>query len=213
MRTDPFTDAVLFLAGDTDDHHRLGLLGVALAATFALALVASLAIAVANWRADPLQRRGVNLWLWFVRLLMGAMWFEGSLWKLPLPVADGLRYWTEQLRDNSAFVWHHQFVTDFLLPNLIWLGPLVWLTEFAMGLALVLGFAVRLAGIVGILFTANIWIGVYHNTGEWPWTYAFIMLIEGTLVALRAGHALGLDAIVARRPGLGAFARLHRLAS
>ena len=199
MRTDPFTDTILFLAGMTEDHHALGALGPLLAAAFALALLASIGIAVANWRSDPQQRRPLNLWLWLIRVLIGAMWFQGSLWKLPLPVAGGLTYWTEQLRDNSAFELHRAVVADFLLPNLYWLGTLVWLTEFGMAMAHVLGVAVRLAGLVGILFTANIWIGLYHNSGEWPWTYAFIMLIEGTLVALQAGHALGLDALLARR--------------
>ena len=140
MRTDPFTDSVLFLIGDTDDHHKLGALGVLLAIVFGAALLASIALAVANWRTDPQQRRAVNLWLWLARVLMGAMWFQGSLWKLPLPVSGGLQYWTEQLRDNSAFEWHRAFVSDILLPNLYWLGTIVWFTEFGMGLALVLGF-------------------------------------------------------------------------
>ena len=83
-----------------------------------------------------------------------------------------------------------------------------------MGLALVLGFAVRLAGIVGVLFTINLWFGLYHNGGEWPWTYMFIILIEGNLVASRAGHALGLDALLARRFRQGTpLQSLHRLAS
>lgn len=208
MRTDPFTDSLLFLIGDTDDHHKLGGLGILLAAVFAVLLLASVAIAAAAWRSDPQQRRVGHLWLWLVRVLMGAMWFQGSLWKLPLPVSGGLQYWTEQLRDGSAFAWHRALVEGVLLPNLHWLGTLVWLTEFGMALALMLGVAVRLAGVVGMLFTLNLWIGLYRNGGEWPWTYAFIILTLGSLVALHAGRALGLDGLLAGRGGLRTPGRL-----
>ena len=213
MRTNPFNDSLLFLIGDTDDHHKLGFGGVILTMVFAALLIASIVIAVANWRADPLQRRGGNLWLWLVRVLMGTMWFQGSLWKLPLPVSGGLQYWTGQLAANSAFAWHKALIEGFVLPNLYWLGTLVWLTEIGMAAALMLGVAVRLAGVVGILFTLNLWIGLYRNGGEWPWEYVFIMLIEGGLVASRAGYALGLDALIARRVRGGPLLGLHQFAS
>lgn len=211
MRTNPITDTLLFVIGDTPDHHALGVWGYVLAALFFLLLLAGIWIAVACWRIDPAQRRPTVLWICLTRILMGGMWFQGSLWKLPLPVSGGLKYWTEQLRDNSAFALHRALVTGFLLPNLDWLGPLVWLTETAMTAALILGFAVRAAGVVGILFTLNLWIGLYRNGAEWPWTYVFIILIEGLLVATHAGQALGLDALLVRTRLPAGLARLHRL--
>lgn len=211
MRTNPITDSLLFMVGDTPDHHALGAGGYVLAALFALLLLASIAIAITCWREDPAQHRAGVLWLWMTRVLMGAMWFQGSLWKLPLPVSGGLKYWTEQLRDNSAFALHRAIVADFLLPNLTWLGPIVWLTETSMTIALVLGLAVRAAGVVGILFTLNLWIGLYRNGGEWPWTYVFIIFIEGLLVTNRAGYALGLDALLGRRTLPRFLAPVHRV--
>jgi hypothetical protein len=59
-------------------------------------LIASIVIAVRNWQADPAQRNARTLGIAFTRVLIGCMWFQGSLWKLPLPASEGLRYWTEQ---------------------------------------------------------------------------------------------------------------------
>jgi hypothetical protein len=59
-------------------------------------------MAVQNLREDPTQRTGQQLGIWPVRVLIGCMWFQGKLWKLPLPVSDGLQYWTEQESTNAA---------------------------------------------------------------------------------------------------------------
>ena len=81
-----------------------------------------------------------------------------------------------------------------------------------------LGFAVRLAGLVGIAFTLNLWIGLYRNDAEWPWEYIFIIITHGFFALDRVGQVLGLDALV-RRAGQGVLTgpsllgRAYRLAS
>jgi hypothetical protein len=32
-----------------------------------------------------------------MRVMIGAMWFQGSLWKLPLPVSGGFEGWTKAI--------------------------------------------------------------------------------------------------------------------
>jgi len=86
-----------------------------------------------------------------------------------------------------------------LLPNIAILDPVVWLTETLLGLSLMLGFGVRLAGLVGIAFTLNLWVGLYHRGDEWPWNYIFLMLVHAFFVLDRAGECLGLDAFWWRR--------------
>ena len=106
MRTNPFFDSWQFLIGATDDHRALGIFQYVMVALFWVLLVASVWIAFKNWSKDSEQRRGSHVIIWICRLLIGAQWFQGCLWKLPLPVSDGFRYWTGQMGEHAAFAFH-----------------------------------------------------------------------------------------------------------
>jgi uncharacterized membrane protein len=95
MPTNPFTDIWHFLTATTNDYLRLGNWRYLVLALFWALVIASIAVAVRNWREDSAQRTGRHLGVWLVRVLIGCMWFHGMVWKLPLPVSDGLQYWTE----------------------------------------------------------------------------------------------------------------------
>ncbi len=45
----------------------------------------------------------------------------------------------------------------------------------------------------------NLWLGLYNRPNEWPWTYFFLILLNGFFLVFRAGRALGLDALIAPR--------------
>jgi hypothetical protein len=92
----PLTNIWQFVTATTDDYLAIGPWRFLLLALFWLLLIAGIVIAVRNWQADPAQRNGRTLGIAFTRILIGCMWFQGSLWKLPLPASEGLRYWTEQ---------------------------------------------------------------------------------------------------------------------
>jgi hypothetical protein len=62
---------------------------------FWLLLLASAAAAALGWRRDPAQRTPHDLGIWLLRLLVGAMWWQQTLWKIP-PNYDGLRYWMQR---------------------------------------------------------------------------------------------------------------------
>src|SRR5437016_12693882 len=102
MRTNPFYDGWLFLIGDTSDHQGSGV-GLLLTLLFVAFLLASIWITVRNWQQDPAQRTGQHVATWFMRIMIGAMWYQGSLWKLPLPVSGGFKFWTESITYNAAF--------------------------------------------------------------------------------------------------------------
>lgn len=199
MRTNPFYDSWLLLIGQTPDHDALGLAKYLLVALYAAALIGGMAVAARVWASDPAQRRGRTLSIWLFRTLIGTMWLQGSLWKLPLPVAGGFQYWTGQLVEHSWLPAHAALVRDVLLPNIALLDPVVWLTETLLGLSLMLGFGVRLAGLVGIVFTLNLWVGLYHRADEWPWNYIFLVFVHAFFILDRAGECLGLDALWRRR--------------
>jgi hypothetical protein len=198
MRTNPFYDAWLFLIGDTPDHHGSGV-GWLLTILFALLLVASIWIAARTWRDDPAQRTGERITIEFMRVMIGAMWFQGSLWKLPLPVSGGFKFWTESITYNAAFDFHKWIATNVFIPLLPLIDPLVYLTELSLAVSFMLGLFVRPMAIVGMLFVTHLWMGLYRHPDEWPWTYVFLIFVQGFLFITNAGRSLGLDAMRGRR--------------
>jgi uncharacterized membrane protein YphA (DoxX/SURF4 family) len=182
---------------------------------FLVLFAASVWIAYKNWQADPTQRTREHLVTWFMRLMIGCMWFQGSLWKLPLPVSGGLQYWTEELSKYAAFDIHRWIATNIFVPLLPLINPLVYLTELSLAVAFMLGLMVRPLAVVGMLFVVHLWLGLYQHPNEWPWLYIFLIFVQGFFVLYNAGRSLGLDAMIARAPfgpfaGEGIVARLYR---
>ena len=199
MPTNPFADVWQFLTASTGDYLHEGNWRYLTLALFWALLLASIAVAFQNWREDPAQRTGRHLGIWLVRVLVGCMWFQGMLWKLPLPVSDGLQYWTEQESTNAAFEFHRTFLKDVVLPNMTIFGPIVFLAELAFAGSMILGLAVRLVGVLAIAYALQLWLGLYGNSAEWPWTYMFLALLMFLFVIEDAGRSLGLDAWLRRK--------------
>jgi uncharacterized membrane protein YphA (DoxX/SURF4 family) len=196
MRTNPFYDAWLFLIGQQPDQLALGAWRWLVVALFLGLLAASAWIARENWRRDPAQRNAADVTIWLFRVLMGAMWFQGSLWKLPLPVSGGFEYWTGQIAEHAAFAFHRDFARTVLLPNIGLLQTVTFLAEMSFAVSLILGLAVRLFSVLGVLFALQLWLGLYLHPDEWPWQYLFIVFTLGQFAIYGAGRSLGLDALL-----------------
>ncbi|HET7883418.1 MAG TPA: DoxX family membrane protein [Acetobacteraceae bacterium] len=163
-----------------------------------LLLLASIGIAVLAWRRDPSQRAPRELGIWALRVLMGAMWWQQTLWKIP-PNFDGLKYWMQQEADHAAVALQGTLVRDVVLPNIAVFGPLVYLVELAIALSLLLGLFSRAGALLGLLMGVNLWLGLYSADGEWPWTYMFLVMIQAWFVIDPPGRVLGLDALLRNR--------------
>ncbi len=200
MRTNPFHDAWLFIIGETPDQLSRGGWRWLLVALFLALLLAGIVIAIQSWRDDRSQRTASHLITWFARTLVGCMWFQGSLWKLPLFTTDnGLFFWTKQMVEHAAFDWHRAIVEHVFIPGFLVVDPLVFLAELAFATSLILGIGVRLVGLVAVVFVANLWLGLYRHPGEWPWNYVFLAFLMGGFSLHAAGRSLGLDAVLRRR--------------
>ena len=220
MPKSPFTDIWQFLTATTGDYMALGGWRFLVLTLFWALLVASVVIAVKNWNEDPQQRSATHVITWVLRVLIGCMWFEGMLWKLPLPASGGLEYWTEQMGNRAAFELHRDFVKGFLLPNLALFGPLVFLAELTFAVSMILGLAVRVVSVLAIAFVLHLWIGIYRpgDPAEWPWSYIFLAMLMLLFALHAAGRSLGLDAWLRRhvtdiREGRGRFGKLLNIAT
>jgi uncharacterized membrane protein YphA (DoxX/SURF4 family) len=173
---------------------------------FWMLLLVSIALALLAARAEPAQRTLRAAGLWLLRVLVGCMWWQQSLWKIP-PDFDGLRYWMRQEAAHAAIGLQGVFVSEIVLPRLKVFGPLVYLIEIAIGVSLLLGLLSRLGALLGVAMALNLWLGLYSAPGEWPWTYMFLIIIMAGFIIEPPGRVLGADTLLRpRAAGAGGIA-------
>jgi uncharacterized membrane protein YphA (DoxX/SURF4 family) len=190
---------------------------------FWLLLLASAGIALYAWVKVPGQRRFPIVANWLFRLLIGCMWWQQTLWKLPPLYTDhpdqpfgatGLAHWMMIEGKSAAIPLQADFVNNIVLPHFYLFAPVVYGLEVLTAASLMLGLFVRLMGLVGALQIVNLWLGLYNAWGEWPWTYFFLLVLQLIFAVHRYGRCLGLDAILVARAGAGpGRARLLDLAA
>ena len=199
MNPDPFSDTIAFLLQPDWT-----------TAIFWSLMLASIAIAVYVFRTIPGQRSIEHVGNWAFRVLIGAMWWQQSLWKLPPYYTDqpnepfgitGLAYWMGLIGKHAAIPLQSEFVNNIVLPHFYLFAPLVYAAEVGVAVSLILGLLVRLGGVIGALQIMNLWLGLYSAPGEWPWTYFFLLLLMLSFALHHYGRSLGVDAILLTRFG------------
>jgi thiosulfate dehydrogenase (quinone) large subunit len=200
MRVNPFWDTVSFLM-----QHWWPIY------VFWLLLVGSIGIALVNLARDPEQRTGRHIWMGAMRVLIGGMWWQQTLWKLPPTYTDnpdgvsgGLHYWIGEMIQHAALSVQSWLVQQVIQPNFYVFAPQVYLTEVVIAISLMLGLLTRVGGVLGALMATNLWLGLYRAEYEWPWAYFFLILLQITLTVYAAGRSLGFDAILKRAAPLAA---------
>jgi uncharacterized membrane protein YphA (DoxX/SURF4 family) len=188
MRQNPLFDALNFL-GDVGFPRPF----------FILLLLGSAVIAYLAWRGDPAQRSIRHVGVGVLRVLVGTMWWQQSLWKVP-PLYDwGLIHWMQEMVEHASTPLQSDLVRDLVLPNIAFFGPLVYAIEVAIAVSLILGVATRVGALLGALMAINLWLGLYNAPGEWPWTYMFLVILQVIYLIDPPGRSLGVDALAWRR--------------
>ena len=197
MRHNPLSDTIAFL-----------LQPAWTTAIFWLLLLASVAVAVYAFRSIPGQRSASNIGNWAFRVLIGCMWWQQTLWKLPpfytdhpeQPFGDtGLAYWMTVMGKSAAIPLKADLVNNIVLPHFYLFAPIVYGLEALTAISLLLGIFVRFWGLVGAAQILNLWLGLYNADGEWPWTYFFLLVLQLVFALHHYGRSLGVDAIIVAR--------------
>ena len=179
-------------------------------AVFWLLLLGSAATALYAYVKVPGQRRFPFVANWLFRLVIGCMWWEQTLWKLPPYYTDhpdqpfgatGLAHWMMIEGKSAALALQADFVNNLVLPHFYLFAPAVYGLEVLTAASLMLGLFVRLMGLVGAVQILNLWLGLYNAYDEWPWTYFFLLVLQLIFAVHRYGRCLGLDAILVARSG------------
>ena len=164
------------------------------------------------WEALKASKLAALAWT-AMRVWLGVMWIQAGSAKLWGAEAAGF------IRNNGAGVagfathgtpaysWWGSFLHSFVVPNAGWIGVLIAVAEFAIGVALVAGLFTRIAalGSLALLFTY-----VMSGTASVCAFYALFAIV--ILVMWRTASWIGADGLIAgyrqRHPNL-LTSRLH----
>ena len=143
------------------------------------------------------------------RLIYGYLWYTQLLWKLPptfgcppnFAVTTNIHARTTGLCDWVGFMvlyskWPLQasLVNALVVPNISWMGWLIWLMEAFVAVTLIFGLFTRLGGLAALVQAINLYIGVTAGPGEWYWTYGMLSILGLVFLAVPTGRVFGLDA-------------------
>jgi hypothetical protein len=174
-----------------------------------LLLLGSIAIAGYAFATIESQRSPRAVIDWILRFLIGSMWWQQTLWKVPPlytdhpndPMGTGLYYWMTVEGKGAAIPLLGDFVNKIVLPHFYLFAPIVYSLEVLTAVSLILGIFVRFWGVIGALQILNLWLGLYNAEGEWPWTYFFLLVLQVIFALHQYGRSLGVDAIIVDRYG------------
>ena len=168
-----------------------------------------------NAVVDTISRAGLVI----SRVGIGVLWFTQLLWKLPPTFGcpanfvvstsitartTGLCDWVGLMSIYSLIPLQASLVKSLVIPNLAWMGWLIFLMEAFVAVTLILGLFTRLGGLVSLLQALNLFFGVSAVPGEWYWSYLMLAILGLIFLAIPAGRILGLDAWLRPRLQAGA---------
>jgi hypothetical protein len=176
-------------------------------AIYWLLLLGSIAVALYVLATIPSQRTGRHIGDWLCRFIIGTMWWQQTLWKVPPlytdqpdnPMTSGLAYWLTEMGKSAWIPLQADFVNNVVIPHFYFFAPLVYGAEVLTAVSLILGIFVRFWGVIGALQILNLWLGLYDEPGEWPWTYFFLLVLQIIFALRQYGRSLGLDAVIVAR--------------
>lgn len=157
-----------------------------------------------GYSLDWVGRYGMVL----TRIIFGYLWITQLAWKMPPQFgcpADfavttstsarttGLCDWVGLMANYSKIPAHGTFIENFIVPNVSWMGWLIWLMEAFIAISLILGFLTRLGGLVGFLQSVNLYVGLTALPFEWYWTYGMLYTLSLVFICVPAGRFLGVD--------------------
>jgi uncharacterized membrane protein YphA (DoxX/SURF4 family) len=158
---------------------------------------------------DARMDRFSQVGLLISRLMIGLLWFTQLLWKLPPSFGcpanfavstsitartTGLCDWVGLMSIYSLIPLQASLVKKFVIPNMAWMGWLIFLMEAFVAVTLILGLFTRLGGLVGLLQAMNLFFGVSAVPGEWYWSYLMLAILSLIFLAIPTGRTLGVDA-------------------
>ncbi len=185
MRTNPFIDSFKYMC-TVQSWTTI---------VFDVLLLAGIILAILVYRLYPEQRSVYHVWTWLARTVMGAMWWQQVIWKVP-PNYGGLRFWTSEMVKFASSDLQRAFVSNVVLAHFGFFAPQVFAVEALISVTLLLGAWSRLGSLLGAAMAINLSQGLYRSPGEWPWQYIFLIIVMVQFFLVPPGRSLGLDSFL-----------------
>lgn len=140
-------------------------------------------------------------WIALLRIMLGLLflttWASNLLKGYYTP--DGLQYFFTQVfpQSENPLGWYAGFITGVILPARAVFAPFQLVTEFLLGLFLLVGFLTPWTAAAAAFFILNTFLATFGH--DWPWSYATILGILGVVFLTNAGRSLGVDGWLAAR--------------
>lgn len=142
-------------------------------------------------------------WISYLRIMLGVLFLTtwGSNLSKGFYTPGGLRNFFTYVFPQSAnpLWWYASFIDVVILPIREFFGPFLMVSEFLLGVALLVGAFTPLVSIFAAFFIVNTYFATFGH--DWPWSYVMILAILFVVFATKAGRSLGLDAWLTRRRG------------
>ena len=185
-----------------------------------------MATTTAAAQAPPATAERASDWLthvWPIRIvsvLIGIMWFQQILWKLPwnnfvspgeppngvepnpspsieqpgpyIDNGNGAYHWIVQ-GARYGILGYNELIKSVALPNWQLFGWLSFLAETTIAVLLILGLLSRLGGLIALLQSINLFLAISLDPQEWPWTYLFLISLSFIFMLTGPGRWLGVD--------------------
>jgi thiosulfate dehydrogenase (quinone) large subunit len=153
---------------------------------------------------EPWEQLGLALG----RMAIGIFWLTQLMWKLPptfgCPASfavsanlahrpNGLCEWVGLMGKYSLLPAQRAFVEGVVAPHIQWIGWAIFAVEVFLAASLILGLLTRLGGLVGMIWAANLFIGLATAPTEWYWSYGMLFVLHWIFFFTTPGRVLGLD--------------------
>jgi uncharacterized membrane protein YphA (DoxX/SURF4 family) len=146
-----------------------------------------------------------------VRILTGIIFLFSGEYKIAGPAFahGGMAGWVNGwLAANEPVAFYGAFLRNFVLPHQVLCARIVGWGELAIGIALVLGFFVRVASVGGAIHMTSLalatWFSPGHGAATWKYFGANLdhiplLFLFAIFFAARAGEMWGIDGILQGR--------------
>ncbi|MBF6589442.1 MAG: hypothetical protein IVW57_02785 [Ktedonobacterales bacterium] len=129
-----------------------------------------------------------------VRIATGFLWYQAIFFKLP---GHTTGFHTELLA-VARYAWmpgYGALVRALLVPspNDIIFSYLIFFLEGLIAISLLFGVLARLGALVGMLWAAQLFIGLAYSPDTWAWSYGMLVMLNALLALLAAGRSFGVD--------------------